>query len=134
MFSSFQNLGARTIHVVMTARITAIPNVIPVAVITPHTTHNLLHHLLLPRNPDPQGPTALSGPLDLRDRMDQREYPVLPDYRGHRDFLDRLAAQRDHPVCALRIVLSMDAKIIRERFSRISFFKKDFFGLVAKQS
>jgi len=75
-----------------TARITATPNVIPVAAITPRTTHSLLHHLLLPRNPDPRGLTAQSVPLDLRDRMDQREYRDLPDYRGHRDFLDLLAA------------------------------------------
>ena len=76
---------------VTTARITAILNVIPVAAITPHTTHNLPHHLLLPHNPVPQGLMAPSVPLDLRDRMDQKEYPVLPDYRGHRDFLDLLA-------------------------------------------
>lgn len=76
---------------VTTAQITAILNVIPVAAITPHTTHNLLHHLLLPRNPAPQGLMALSVPLDLLDRMDQREYPVLPDFRGHPDFLDLLA-------------------------------------------
>jgi len=37
--------------------------------------------------------------------MDQREYQDLPDYRGHRDFLDLLVALRDHPVCIVRIVL-----------------------------
>ena len=115
---------------VTTALITAIPNVIPVAVITPHTTHNLLHHLLLPRNPDPQGQTALSAPLDRRDQMDQREYPVLPGYRGHRDFQDRLAAQRDHPVCTLRIVLSKDVKRNRERLEE----RLEFYVLVKKHS
>ena len=77
---------------VTTARITAIQNVIPVAAITLHTMYSLLHHLLLPRNPDLPGLTALSDPLDLRDLMDQRVYLDLPDFRGLREFLDLLEA------------------------------------------
>ena len=47
---------------VMTAWITAIPNVIQVAAITPCTTHSLPHHLLLPPQPRPQGPDGSVGP------------------------------------------------------------------------
>lgn len=77
---------------VTTALNTAIPNVTLVAVATTHTTHNLLHHHLLLRNPDPPGLTVRSASLVPRARMDQREYQDLLDRRVRQDFLDLLVA------------------------------------------
>ena len=95
--------NVKHIHAATTARSTVIPNATLVAVATTHTTRNLLLHPLLPHNLDLPGLMALSVLLDLRDRMDQREYQDLQDCRVPQDFPELLAAPRDPLVCIVQI-------------------------------